>query len=143
MMGHRVTLVAVVGVLLLASASAAQAPPTKFITPVKGEAAVEFLPPQPKWEGNILVTRLKVKNVSKAPIAGLKIDEFWYNQKGDPVTGSQTARAPKPVMPGEIVELTLRVPRNPDMKTNAYLFGHANGKVKPKRVTKFTETKDS
>jgi hypothetical protein len=84
-----------------------------------------------------------VKNVSKAPVAGLKVDEFWYNQKGEPVTGSQTARAPKPVMPGEIIELTLKVPKHAEMKSNAYLFAHANGKVKPKRVNKFTDTKDS
>ncbi len=138
MMGRIETLAFVVGALLLASTSAAQRPATKFVPPIKGQAAVEITAPQARWEGNLLVTKIKVKNVSKAPIAGFKVDEYHYNTKGDPVTGSQTFRHPKPLQPGEIIEVVLKVPRHAEMGRNQYLFSHANGTVKPTRVAKFT-----
>ncbi len=139
MKGRRETLVAFVGALLLASTVAAQQPPplTKFVTPLKGEVQVEMLAPQAKYEGSTLVTKFKIKNISKGPIAGLKVDEYWYNKKGDTVSGSQTFRVPKPLMPGEIVEVVLRSPKHPEMSTNIYMFAHANGKVKPTRVPAF------
>jgi len=139
MKGRRETLVAFVGALLLASTVAAQQPPplTKFVTPLKGEVQVEMLAPQAKYEGSTLVTKFKIKNTSKGPIAGLKVDEYWYNKKGDTVSGSQTFRVPKPLMPGEIVEVVLRSPKHPEMSTNIYMFAHANGKVKPTRVAAF------
>jgi hypothetical protein len=121
MMGRRETLV-IVGALLLTAATgaaafaqapaAAKAPqaasPPKFVTPFKGEAAVEFTPAQAKRDGNIVVTTFKVKNVSPGPLVGFKVDEYWYNKKGDTVSGSQSFRVPKPFMPGEVVEVTLK-----------------------------------
>lgn len=138
MMGRKETLVALAGALLLASTSAAQQPLTKFVPPVKGQADVELTEPQARWEGNTLVTRIKVKNVSKAPIAGFKVDQYYYNNAGDAVTGSPTFRHLKPLMPGEIVDVVLKVPRAAGMERNQMVFAHANGTVKPKKVDKFT-----
>jgi hypothetical protein len=135
-MGRRETLVAFVGALLLASAAAAQQPPpvTKFVTPIKGQALIEFTEPQARQEGNMVVTRIKVKNVSKGPIAGFKVDEYWYNAKGDAVSGSQPFRVPKPLMPGDIVEVVLKSPKTPDMARVNRIFAHANGSIKPTKV---------
>ncbi len=132
-MGRREIVVGVIGVLLLASASVwAQraAPPTKFVTPLKGEAQVQILNPQSKQEGNIYVTRIKVKNVSKGPLIGFKADEYWYSAKGDTVSGSPTFRHPKPFMPGEVIEVVLRSPWNTQMSRNLRVFAHLNGSVK-------------
>lgn len=142
-MGRRLTLVAIVGVLLLASVSAAQSPaPTKFVTPFKGEAAVEMTPGATKRDGNLVVTTFKVKNTSPGPLVGFKVDEYWYNSKGDTISGSQSFRVLKPFMPGDIVEVTLKSPSHADMSAPGVrkmtMFAHANGKVKPKQVSKFS-----
>ena len=141
MMGHRETLVAVVGALLLVSTAAAQQPPTKLVNPFKGEALIEMMPAQAKAEGEIIVTKFKVKNMSPGPLSGFKVDEYWYNAKGEAVSGSQTFRVQKPWMPGEIIEVVLRSPRKPDMARKMTMFAHANGKVKPTQVQKFSEPK--
>ena len=149
MIGRRETLVFLVGALLLAAASAAafaQAPAakaqqpgaTKFVTPFKGEAAVEFTPAQAKRDGNLVVTTFKVKNVSPGPLVGFKVEEYWYNKKGDTVSGSPSFRVQKPFMPGEVVEVVLRSPYNAEMDRKMTMFGHTNGKVKPKQVPKFS-----
>jgi hypothetical protein len=141
LMGRRETLVGIVGALLLVSTAVAEAqqppPLTKFVTPLKGQVEVEFTEPKVTTEGNMVVTRIKVKNSSKGPIAGFKVDEYWYNAKGDAVSGSQTFRVLKPMMPGDIVEVLLKSPRTPDMARNNRVFGHANGTVKPSKVAAF------
>jgi flagellar basal body L-ring protein FlgH len=136
---RRETLVAFVGALLLASTVAArQAPPvTKFVTPIKGQAQIEFTAPQAKVEGNMMVTRIKVKNVSKGPIALLQVDEYWYNLKNETVSGSQPFRVMKPMMPGDIIEVLLKSPRTADMARVNRVFKHANGTVKPTLVPGF------
>jgi hypothetical protein len=148
-MGRRETLVGIVGALLLVSAAAAafakapeaqaqQPPPlTKFVTPLKGQVQVEFTEPQARAEGNMVVTRIKVKNSSKGPIAGFKVDEYWYNAKGEAVSGAQTFRVLKPMMPGDIVEVVLKSPKTPDMSRVNRVFAHANGTVKPSKVAAF------
>ena len=139
LMGRRETLVGLVGALLLVSTAAAQQPPplTKFVTPLKGQVQVEFTEPQVRAEGNMVVTRIKVKNVSKGPIGGFKVDEYWYNAKGEAVSGAQTFRVLKPMMPGDIVDVVLKSPKTPDMSRVNRVFGHANGTVKPSKVAAF------
>ena len=132
--------VAVVGTALLtagsvfAQAPAAQAPAspsgTKLISPVRGQAEIGFLQPVTKREGGMIVTTIKIKNLASAPIAGLKVDEFWYDKDGNPVTGSQPFRWRKPLQPGEVIDVVLQVPRNPAMNRNQYKFEHANGTIK-------------
>jgi hypothetical protein len=111
----------------------------KLVSPVRGEAQIQFLSPVVKADGNMIVTTIKVKNMMQAPIAGFKVDEFWYDKAGQPATGAQTFRSPKPIQPGQIIDVVLRVQRVPGMAEmrNQYKFEHANGTVKPTRVAKF------
>jgi hypothetical protein len=141
MIARRETLVLLVAALFLACASAAyaQAPAvTKFVSPFKGEGAVEMTPGATKRDGNLVVTTFKVKNVSPGPLVGFKVEEYWYNKKGDTVSGSPSFRVMKPFMPGEVVEVTLRSPYSAEMDRRMTMFGHNNGKVKPKQVPKFS-----
>jgi len=135
-------LVALAGALVLvtgvsaeqaAPAPAAQAP--RFVPPLRGEAELAMTRPAAKREKDTIVTTLKVKNLSKAPIAGLKLEEFWYDKAGDPVSGD-TYRHRSPLQPNEVIEITLRTPVNPKMDRNQYKFSHANGTVKPTTVPK-------
>ena len=108
---------------------AAPAAPAKFIPAVRGQAELGYIKPVTKRAGGEIVTVIKVKNLSNAPIAGLKVDEFWYDKAGDPVTGD-TFRYKKLMMPGEVLDVTLRTPVNPKMDRNSYNFSHANGTIK-------------
>lgn len=109
---------------------------TKLISPVRGQAEIGYLTPVSKREGGMVVTTIKVKNLAAGPIAGLKVDEFWYDKAGEPVTGAQPFRYRKPLMPGEVIDVVLRVPTNPKMNTNQYKFEHANGAIKATRLPK-------
>ena len=109
-------------------------------TPVKGTAYVEVIQGQGKQVGGDIVTVSKVKNVSNGPIAGLRVDEYWYNQKLVQVTGD-TQRVRAPIAPGEVVEITTRSPMKPGLYKSTLMFNHANGKVTAKGVKKFTDEK--
>jgi hypothetical protein len=153
MNGQRRTFLTIIGVvLLLATVAAEQAKPTppaptaqrpndegaptKLIAPVRGQAELGFTQPVSKRVGNMIVTTIKVKNLSKGAIAGLKVDEFWYDKKGEPVTGAQPFRYRKPLQPGEVIEVELKVPTDPRMDRNQYKFEHANGTIKTTRLPK-------
>jgi len=156
MNGLRRTFLTIAGVVvLLASAAAEQAKPAppaqstarpsdegaattpgKLVAPVRGQAELGFTNPVSKRVGNMIVTTIKVKNLSKGAIAGLKVDEFWYDKKGDPVTGSQPFRYRKPLQPGEVIEVELKVPTDPRMDRNQYKFEHANGTIKTTKLPK-------
>lgn len=122
-----------------AAVPAAQAAPRKLISPVRGEAQVEYTKPNTKVAGTEVVTVIMVKNVSAAPIAGFKLEESWIDKAGT-LSGGDTYRHPKPFMPGEIITVTLRTPKNARMASNSYNFSHANGTVKPKSVPKLAPT---
>jgi hypothetical protein len=136
-------------VLLIATAAAAnqakpappaQSPPAaraKFVPPIRGVAELGILSPSTKRVGKEVVTIIKIKNLSvSGSIAGLKVDEYWYDKAGDPVSGD-TFRYRKPLLPGEVIEVTLRTPVNPKMDRNQYNFSHANGDIKTKRMKQF------
>jgi hypothetical protein len=114
------------------------AAPAKFVAPIRGQAELGFLKPVTKRERNgDIVTVIKVKNLSTTgAIAGLKVDEYWYDKAGDPVSGD-TFRYRKPLLPGEVIDVTLRTPHNPKMDRNSYNFTHANGTIKTKQMPKF------
>jgi hypothetical protein len=97
--------------------------------PVRGEAELGYAKPVTKRTGSNIVTTIKVKNLSKGSIAGLKVDEFWYDKAGNPVTGD-TFRYRKPLQPQEIITVTLTTPVNPKMDRNQYKFEHLNGTIK-------------
>jgi len=110
--------------------------PRKLVAPVRGEALLGYLKPVSKREGNFIVTTIRVKNLSSGAIAGLKVDEFWYDKKGDPVTGAQPFRYRKPLQPGEVIDVVLKVPVDPKMDRNQYKFEHANGTIKTQQMPK-------
>lgn len=133
----RLVQVAVAAMVVLAVAGTAVAQ-GKYVPPVRGDVEVGVLPTVTKVDEKtkMVVTTIKVKNLSNGPIAGFKVDEFWYDKKGDTVAGSPTFRLRKPLMPGEVVDVTLTVPVKPNMDRNQYKFEHANGKIKPTLLPK-------
>jgi hypothetical protein len=112
----------------------------RMSTPVKGTAFIEVMQGQGKKVGSDIVTVTKIRNVSNAPIAGLRVDEYWYNNKREQVTGD-TQRVRAPIAPGEVVEVTTKSPVKPDLYMSRLMFTHANGKVDAKGVKKFSELK--
>ncbi len=134
----RLVQVAVAAVVILAVAGSAAAQ-SKFVPPVRGEVEVGVLPPVTKVDdkAKMVITTIKVKNLSATgSVAGLKVEEYWYDKDNNPVTGSK-ARLAKPLLPGEVATLTLETPKDPKMHRNQYLFSHANGKVKTKTMKTF------
>ena len=144
------TLLALGGALLLATGLAAAqsakqaAPPAasppaarKLVSPVRGEAPIEYTAPQTKRDANnFIITTFKVKNVATAPIAGFKVDEFWYDKAQNLVGGAPTFRHRAPLQPGEVITVELKTPVNPAMSQPQWKFEHANGGIKPTRVPK-------
>jgi hypothetical protein len=124
----------------LAFAQAAQPAPAapakpKFVTPVKGVAEVGFLKPTVKVEDGMVVSTLKIKNLSAGAIAGLRVDDFWYDKAGQLLPGD-SQRVKQPLLPGEVTTIVLKTPKNPKMDRNSYQFSHANGQCKAKLLTK-------
>src|SRR5687767_1831739 len=117
------------------AAPAAQAAPRKLISPIRGEATVEFTAPNTTRKGANVVTVMVIKNTSSLPIAGFRLEESWADKSGN-LAGGDIYRHPKPFMPGEVINVTLTSPASPRMASNSFNFIHANGTVKPKRVPK-------
>ena len=70
----------------------------------------------------------------------MRIDEYFYNGQKEAAVGSGKLRTP--IAPGEIVEVTTKSPTQATGITGSPLmFTHANGKVKPTAVKKFTDDK--
>ena len=126
----RVVTVAV-AVSLLGGMAAGQ----KLIAPIRGNAKVEMTKPTTKVSAKEIVTTFLIKNIEAAPIAGLKVEENWYDKGGNPVMGD-TFRNLKPLQPGEVITVTFKTPRVPAMQRNQYLFSHANGIIKQQVVPK-------
>ena len=118
------------------AAPAAAGTPAKWVPPQKGEVTVDFIQGKPAIVKGEIVTKLRVKNTSKGSIALLAVEEIWYNTKREIAT-SGTARNKALLNPGDIVELTISSPNKPNLYTNMLMFKHANGTVKPNKVTKF------
>lgn len=145
----RSTLTALIAVVMMgafspatsfAQTAPAQAPDAparpKFVKPIKGEAEIGYLKPVVKVVGNEVITNFKIKNLANGAIAGLKIVEFWYDKGGNMLPGGEV-RVRQPILPGEIVDVTLKTPKNPQMNRNTYQFSHANGTCKPTVLPKF------
>ena len=135
---NRLVYVAMAAVLILSLAGTATAQ-TKFVPPIRGEVEVGVLTPESRVDNkaNLVITTIKVKNLSgTGSIAGFKVEEYWWDKNNNPVTGSK-ARLAKPLLPGEEATLTLETPKDPKMYQNNYTFSHANGKVKTKPMKKF------
>ena len=122
---------AVAAVVALGAALSAQ----KLVAPIRGNAKVEITKPNTKVVGKEIVTTFLLRNIEAAPIAGVKIEENWFDKAGNPVMGD-VFRHPKPLQPGEVITVSFKVPRSPNMQRNQYLFGHANGNLKQTVVPK-------
>ena len=117
------------------AAPAAPAAPRKLISPIRGEATVEFTNPNTTRKGANVTTIMVIKNTSSGPIAGFILEESWADKSGN-LAGGDVYRHPKPFMPGEVITVTLTTPANPRMTSNSFNFKHANGTVKPRMVPK-------
>ena len=132
---------------LLAAQTTPQAPPMtsvlagkKLTPPLRGLAEVQFLQPKTSRDqkSDMVVTKIQVKNISSAPIARLKISETWYG-KDQTIVGGSEGVIKGLLQPGEIQTIVIQTPFNAKMSANNWNFSHANGDVKPRKVTKFEE----
>ena len=101
---------------------------SRLVATMRGPGQIGYLPPVTSRERNEIVTTFRIKNVSAGALAGFKVDEFWYDDNGDTVTGD-SYRMRRPFLVDEIIEVTLRVPRNSRMERSNYEFSHQNGLV--------------
>jgi hypothetical protein len=106
----------------------------KFTPPVKGTAEVEFMRLSgPKVVKDMVITEIRVKNMSSGPIPRLTIGETWYDANRQIVTGGK-GFINGLLQPGETQTVTIQTPYNKAAKQNMLNFSHANGDVKPKEV---------
>jgi len=155
---QNVSLLAIAGIVVLFSGAAAaqsqkpatpgtpaaqdtQTPPARqrLVAPVRGVAQIGYTKPVVK-RGKVggkdfVITTMRIQNMATAPIAGLKVDDFWYDKQGNPLP-SDSYRHPKPLQPGEVITVTLETPLDPRMNRNQWQFSHANGEIKPTLVPK-------
>jgi hypothetical protein len=103
--------------------------------PYKGTATVDYIQGPSKPIKDEIVTVLKVKNTSGAPIIGFRIDQYFYNGKDEISAG--TGRVRNPIAADEIVEITVTAPMKPNITGSQMRFSHANGSVKPTAVKSF------
>ncbi len=107
--------------------------------PVKGIAYIEVIQGKARVVGKELQNVHKVKNVSEAPIVGLRVDEYFYIGQKEAAVGSGRLRTA--LAPGEIAEITTAAELKMGITNSQLMFSHANGQVKPKGVKTFTEDK--
>ncbi len=107
----------------------------KITPPLKGEALVEYTQPstKPIPGKNLVVTTIKVRNSSIAPVARLTVAETWYDKAGAIVAGGR-GFVNGLLQPGEIQTITIETPFNAKMSSNNWNFTHANGTVKLAKV---------
>lgn len=126
-----------------AAAEAAESPDAeapaerpRLVPAVRGMAEIGYLSPETKRAGGEVVTTFQIKNLATEAIAGLKVDEFWYDRDGNTVTGD-SHRLPQPLLPGEEVTIELRVPGDSRLNTSKYSFTHQNGDIKATLLEEF------
>lgn len=107
--------------------------------PVKGTAYIEYIKSAPKRVGNEIQNVIRVKNVSNAPVVGLRIDEYFYVGQKEVAVGSGRLRTA--MAPGEIAQIPTAAAFKAGINGSQLMFTHANGKVQPTAVKKFAEDK--
>lgn len=117
---------ALVGSIAITGAASAQ---------LKGTAELAITQPSTKVVGKEVVTTMKVRNLSKQSIAGLRVEEYWYDKAGNPAPGG-SRKLNRPLAPDAVILLELRTPRTAGMERNSYQFTHQNGKVNTRVVAK-------
>jgi hypothetical protein len=150
---QKLVLLTVAGALAVATGSAAaqagkpaaapaQGTPAerpRLVAPVRGVAQIGYTKPMVKrgkvGDKDFVITTMQIKNMAAGPIAGLKVDDFWYDKGGNPLP-SDSYRHPRPLQPNEVITVTLETPADPRMNRNQWQFSHANGEIKPVLVAK-------
>ncbi len=99
----------------------------------RGQAEIGYTQPVARRgtgsERGFNITSIRIRNLSQNAIAGFQVDEFWYDQDGNTVTGDQ-ARRRQPILVNEVCDIELRVPRVSAMDRSNYEFSHQNGDIK-------------
>jgi hypothetical protein len=131
---------AVVGLMGAYAAHAGQADRPKLVPVIKGPARVEITKPNTKVTPKEIVTTILMKNIESKPIAGIRVEEHWYDKSGNPVAGT-TYRHPRPLQPEEVITIVLKTPRTKELSRNQYTFAHVNGAIKQTVVPKLTAPK--
>ena len=147
---------ALLGVELFAQATATAQPPTtssappmtsvlagkKLVPPIRGEAALEWVEPKPEKnaKGDMVITKMTVRNASAGPIARLTINETWYDKAGGQVTAGRGVIQGL-LLPGETAVVTIETPWKAGMQGFQRQYAHANGTIKPVKVNKLEAPK--
>ena len=101
---------------------------SELVATIRGPGQVGYLQPISRRQRNEMVTTFRVQNTSTNALAGFSVDEFWYDRGGDTVAGG-SFRMQQPFLPGQIIEVEIRIPRDRRMSRNNYEFSHKNGVV--------------
>ena len=101
---------------------------SELVATIRGPGQVGYLQPISRRQRNEMVTTFRVQNTSTNALAGFAVDEFWYDRAGDTVTGG-SFRMQQPFLPGQIIEVEIRIPRSARMSRNNYEFSHKNGVI--------------
>ena len=138
------------GVELIAQTTTSQPPPPttsvlagrKLTPPIRGEAALEWVEPKPEKnaKGDMVITRMIVRNAAAAPIARLQIDETWYDKSGATVTAGR-GFINGLLQPGETAVIEIQTPWKVGMTGFQRQYRHANGTIKPVKVNKLEAPK--
>ena len=135
---------ALVGVTVLAQKAPDMKPilaGKSFTPPAQGQVEVDYTKPVTKRDKEMVVTKIQVRNTSKAPIARLTVDETWYDKGGSLVTGSKGIINGL-LQPNEVQTVEIRTPFDAKMSANNYNFTHANGTVKVHAVKSLDAPKE-
>ena len=101
---------------------------SRLVAAVRGPGQIGYLVPRSSRASGEIVTTFQVQNTSALALAGFTVNEFWYDEAGDTLTGG-TFRMRRPLLQDEVVEITLRVPRNSRAVRSNYEFSHQNGVI--------------
>ena len=113
----------------------------RLVPAVRGMAEIGYLTPETRRARGEVITTFEIKNLAIAAIAGLTIDEFWYDGDGNTVTGD-SHRLLQPLLPGEEVSVELAVPSSNRLRTSKYSFSHQNGDIKATLLDEFPPGED-
>jgi hypothetical protein len=112
----------------------------KLTPPIRGEASLEWVDPKPERKGDMVITRMTVRNAATAPIARLTINETWYNKTGATVTAGRGVINGL-LQPGETAVVEIMTPWKEGMSGFQRQYAHANGTIKPVKVNKLEAPK--
>ncbi len=101
---------------------------SRLVAAVRGPGQIGYLVPRSARRSGEIVTTFQVQNTSPLALAGFTVQEFWYDEAGDTLTGGEF-RMRRPLLQEEVVEITLRVPRNSRAVRSNYEFSHQNGVI--------------